>query len=507
MDIETVAAINEFDDKDGESSGEEPKAFEDDVARIRELPKGQELVGCEVFLDNKPGTVLKYVKDKKQYRVKFANKVVEKNVMYSAMSSNKDGWIGDSSSLSNNPNHSFEEVARDYDRVKIPNADQKDALDFFFAFFSLKFWKRICKETMNYGQKINAGFTLHINELLRWIALVIIWGIYHHFPSPSKFWASHWVFDSQQVARIMTSSRFKEIGRFLHLCDNGKDDKKDPFFKVRTMSDELNLNSVANYAPHREVSFDEMSPGSQHRTHLVVRTKHKKVPSAFDVKALCDGHNHYLIQHRLSAHPAPDIAGQTKTAGQVIAVLKAAQLQPYSKIYFDNLYATVALFSYLFVNFKCYAVGTWRSNFGVPNDLKREKVAPKFVDEEKRKILTMVRNTETKRPIMFGVAIYDSKPFYMLSTIIYPLKIVVGGAKKVSKFDIQHDYNKYMSGVDLNDQLQISYNTYITSMKWWKRLFFFYFGSGYYQRLSPQENCISRINASSISIGPSDEVN
>jgi hypothetical protein len=80
----------------------------------------QELVGCEVFLDNKPGTVLKYVKDKKQYRVKFANKVVEKNVMYSAMSSNKDGWIGDSSSLSNNPNHSFEEVARDYDRVKIP---------------------------------------------------------------------------------------------------------------------------------------------------------------------------------------------------------------------------------------------------------------------------------------------------------------------------------------------------------------------------------------------------
>jgi hypothetical protein len=38
-----------------------------------------------------------------------------------------------------------------------------------------------------------------------------------------------------------------------------------------------------------------------------------------------------------------------------------------------------ALFSYLFANFKCYAVGTWRSNFGA-SDLKREKVAPKFVD-------------------------------------------------------------------------------------------------------------------------------
>lgn len=469
--------LDDLDDQDGESSLEEPQVVAEED-EYQAMEKGDKLVGKEVYVvyDNVPllGSVTKYVKDGKCYWVKFADKT-EKDVLRSEMSRNKnDCWIDCSKELvDENPNKPFTNVVREYDRVLIRNADSKDALDFFLSFYSFKFWTRVCKETVRYAQTIKPTFTLHVNELLRWIALVIIWGIYHHFPSPNYFWSTHWVFNSHQVARIMTNQRFKEIGRFLHLANNEKDDKKDSFFKVRKMSDDLNVSSVANYRPHCELSFDEMSPGSQHRTHLVVRTKHKKVPSAFDVKALCDAHNKYLIQHRLSAQPPPEIPNQTKTSSQVIAVLKASDLQQHHRIYFDNLYATVALFNYLFVHFKVYAVGTWRKNYGVPKDLQRDKVSSKLVADEKKVIKKMARNTFSKEPLLIGAGLYDSKPFYMLSSIMYPFLIQDGGTKSVSKFDIQHDYNKFMCGVDLNDQLQISYNTYITSRKWWKRLFFF----------------------------------
>lgn len=474
-----------IDDDEGDcSSLEEPMLMEnlDEEEEIESivLPEGKELIGKEVHVvyDGKPlpGTVLKYHANTSLYSVKFKDKI-EKDIQWGEMSKDKDGWTDFPESFTTknvNVNHEFAFVQRDYDRINIAHADEMNALEIFLSFFPLKFWKKVCEETLRYGKSIKPSFDLHINELMRWLAIVIIWGIYHNFPSPLRFWSSHWVFDIPQIARIMTSTRFKEICRFLHLDNNAKDKKTDPFFKVRMMSDELNRTSLANYSPHCELSFDEMSPGSQHRTSLIVRTKHKKVPSAFDVKALCDGHNHYLIQHRLSAFPAPSILYQTATSCQVIAIFQACRLQHYHKIYFDNLYTTVSLFNYLFLYFKAYAVGTWRVNYGVPKQIQREKVVPNKVLEQKEIILKMARNTSSLSPPMIGLAIYDSKPFYMLSTITYPLVWRIGGLKECMKWDVQHDFNKFMGGVDLHDQLQISYNCYITSMKWWKRLFFFF---------------------------------
>lgn len=470
------------EDVDGDNlSLEEPSQVNEEESSLEDLetlPVGKELIGKQVFVyfDGKPmsGEVKNYIQKTDLYTVKFEDNKIENDIKWDEMISDKDDWTEIPEAFTTkNANREFNYLPREYDRIKLAHADKMSALDFFLSFFSLKFWKRVCQETVRYGQALKPSFDLHINELMQWLVIVIIWGIYHNYPSPLNIWSTHWVFNKERVSSIMTSTRFKEIGRFLHLVNNEKDNKSDPFFKVRKMSDELNRTSVSNYSPHCELSLDEMSPGSQHRTSLTVKTKHKKVPSAFDVKALCDGHNHYLIQHRLSAHPPPRILNQTATSSQVIAVLQASGLQPYHKIYFDNLYSNVLLFTYLFTHFKAYAIGTWRVNYGVPNNIKRDKVSSSKVQEEKEKILKIARNTSSLSPPMVGLGIYDSKPFYMLSTVMYPLSWSLGGLKGVLKWDVQHNFNKFMCGVDLNDQLQVSYNCYITSIKWWKRLFFF----------------------------------
>lgn len=85
-----------------------------------------------------------------------------------------------------------------------------------------------------------------------------------------------------------------------------------------------------------------------------------------------------------------------------------------------------------------------------------------------------MKNKESMNPPLVGISVYDSKPFYMLTTAGYTFEKELGGNKKLLKLDIIHKYNRYMNGCDRSDQLQHSYNTYIRTFKWWKRLFFFF---------------------------------
>ena len=82
-------------------------------------------------------------------------------------------------------------------------------------------------------------------------------------------------------------------------------------------------------------------------------------------------------------------------------------------------------------------------------------------------------NKVSRDPLLIGVSIYDSKPFNMLTSASYSFEMENGGTKSKDRWDIQHTYNRYKNGVDVSDQLQASYNTYLKSFKWWIRLFYF----------------------------------
>jgi len=85
----------------------------------------------------------------------------------------------------------------------------------------------------------------------------------------------------------------------------------------------------------------------------------------------------------------------------------------------------------------------------------------------------MIKNQKDQNPVVVGIGICYSKPFYMLTTASYQYVLEIGGTEKKNKFDI-HMNLMYMNGCDVSDQLQASYNTNIPSRKWWIRFFFFH---------------------------------
>ena len=476
---------NQLNDTGGEDdSFEEPDINIDSPETDEPLLKGLTLKGSNVYLkidkDLLPVKVVNYNKNSDTYTVKsVTEKKSRTKIKWEDLLRDPKDWTTDvpeSFIPIKTQTSETASVEREYDRIKIENANSLTSLQLFFSFLPLKFWQVVVRESNKYAKNqggVDLGLTLP--ELMRWIALTIIWGIWSNLPSPRSMWSSLWIFNQARVTNIMTSKRFLVISCWLHIADNQRDDKSDNFFKIRRMSDALNRTSSQNYVPHRELSFDEMSPGSSHRTHLTKRTKHKKVPSAIDVKALCDGHTSYHIQHRLSCQPCASISGLTVTGSQVIDLLQGANIKSYSEIFFDNLYSCVALFVYIWKHFCCYATGTWRVNYGVPSQLLRSKVSVSQIASEQDKIEVMAYNTSDLGPPLLGIALYGTtKPFYMLTSGGYELIRKIGGLKSVLRFDIQHSFNQFMNGVDVNDQLQGSYATYMKSMKWWKRLFFFF---------------------------------
>ena len=76
---------------------------------------------------------------------------------------------------------------------------------------------------------------------------------------------------------------------------------------------------------------------------------------------------------------------------------------------------------------------------------------------------------------MIGMRLLDQKHVILLSTV-YSSRSVNTGRKHwqtkepISKPEIVHVYNKFMGGIDLNDQL-LKYSAFsLCSLKWWKKV-------------------------------------
>ena len=137
-------------------------------------------------------------------------------------------------------------------------------------------------------------------------------------------------------------------------------------------------------------------------------------------------------------------------------------------IYMDNFFASLPLFADL-AKFGIYACGTYRSNrVGFPKELG-----------EKQLVKTLNRGDSVMRHKGSITALVwkDRKPVYVVSSAHLPSTTVVnrkdvdGTVAKVACPEIVSQYNCYMGGVDLSDQLKACYGVDQKSKRWWLHLF------------------------------------
>ena len=132
----------------------------------------------------------------------------------------------------------------------------------------------------------------------------------------------------------------------------------------------------------------------------------------------------------------------------------------------DNLYISPPLFHNLTL-VGTGAVGTLRLNrIGVPKEMKDAKLKEKG----DRKVMCY-------KDELCMLKIYGRKVVTLLPSV-YNTKLVDSGRKDwktkaiVTKPLVMMKYNKYMGGVDANDQL-LQYSAFSKrTIKWWKKVFF-----------------------------------
>ena len=133
----------------------------------------------------------------------------------------------------------------------------------------------------------------------------------------------------------------------------------------------------------------------------------------------------------------------------------------------DNLYTSPALFTRLHsLGFE--ACGTLRLNRrGIPPEAKvrlekgEKRLVP--VDDDMN-----VVQWHDKRGVSILSTLHDDSPV----AVERRTQRAQGGREVVEKPEAIVEYNKYMGGVDLGDQLLTYYGYPHRTVKWWKRAFF-----------------------------------
>lgn len=104
-------------------------------------------------------------------------------------------------------------------------------LDLFELFFDDELFTFIIGETNRYARQQNSSFVLELEELRRFIGILIVSG-YHTLPSVQDYWSKKPSLGVPIIKQAMTRNQFQEIKGYIHFCNNDELDKNDKLAKV-----------------------------------------------------------------------------------------------------------------------------------------------------------------------------------------------------------------------------------------------------------------------------------
>jgi len=278
----------------------------------------------------------------------------------------------------------------------------------------------------------------------------------------------------------MSRDRFLQILCALHVSDHTDEPTTDKNAKLRPMVEHLNLMFKNSWLLHQQVSFDESSPGSSHRTHLIKRSMNKKVPSALQHWALCDSVTGYCYHFEALWDPQPsshvhepaDVQRLSSTLRAVYRSLGTIKRDDsrYHSVYADNLFMHPALVALVRKHLGHYMTGTWRCNYMMPKFLKMKKLSSTLTSQLAAARAKPILGGVCHEATLVGVSFCDANAVSFLTNDDRSFKKMRGGTKQKVKLGLRHSYNKYMNGVDRPDQqTEGTFSTNLTSRKWWKR--------------------------------------
>jgi hypothetical protein len=269
----------------------------------------------------------------------------------------------------------------------------------------------------------------------------------------------------------MTRNRYWDLSRNFHIVDNTlavtdkNNPKYDPLFKVRPMIDLVNDRCGALYKPKQHICVDEAIIKYKGR-HIAKQYLPKKPNKwGFKVWVCAESASGYALQFEVY-DGKPRNLDRIQTRKQygaqfdVVEHLTRNYQEKNHVVTYDRFFSSVALAEHLLEK-KTYVNSTVMLNRkGLPPQVKKMKLSKGAACHQYRK---------GNSNLMLTV-FYHKRQVAHLSTGSQP------GLDNIStKPKVNRDYNRYMGGVDLCDQLMSYYAVGRKGRKYWRYIAWYLF--------------------------------
>ena len=251
--------------------------------------------------------------------------------------------------------------------------------------------------------------------------------------------------------------------------DNAKDDKTDKLYKVRFLLDHLKSHFSANFIPNGNFTVDESMVKWKGRLSWRQFMPNKPIRFGIKIWSLCDSLTGYMYNFQVYTGKV-DGHAEKNLSSRVVTDLVTPLYNTYAKVCFDNFFTGFSLLQELFLH-KIYAWGTVRAN---------RKDLPKNLISKTLKLKKHEYKIAPKNNFLF-VCWQDTKKVNFLSNFHSPQTMGTvnrrGGDRPRAQIGVPQvveDYQRQMKGVDLCDQNVSYYMGSLKSVKWWRRLFFYF---------------------------------
>ena len=369
--------------------------------------------------------------------------------------------------------------------VQLNAADNHTPLDLFKLFFSEDAVKTLCQNTNKQAARNIARGAKYrwvdvgVDEFYRYIGLVFYMCMIK-LDHISDYWRRNTIFSIPFVAEVMARNRYQTISWNVHMSDPSEDrvnDAKrgtsahDKLFRLKPLMYTIQNACKAFYHPRRAIAVDERMVASKGHT-MRQYMKDKPTKWGFKLFVLADSSNGYTLGFSIYTGKNHFSTGQGLSYNSVMSLIDRAYLGSGYHVYMDNFYTSPKLFNDLYAD-KFGACGTYRDfrkecPRTAVNALSKKSprgtfrwirdgylVFVKWMDSREVSVCSTIHPAHTgdtaKRRVKSKQGVWSSQSFPCPTPVV--------------------EYNKFMGGVDLSDQLIQYYTTQHRTVKWYRKLF------------------------------------
>ncbi|CAN2388364.1 Transposase IS4, partial [Pristimantis euphronides] len=306
-------------------------------------------------------------------------------------------------------------------------------------------------------------------ELRKFWGLTLYMGLVKK-PTIRAYWSTDLLYHTSLFRVVMPRTRYEAIQKFIHYNDNSQcpsrdDPQFDCLYKIRPILEHFNAKFAQAYTPEKNISIDESLVHFRGRLKFRQYLPSKRARYGIKVYKLCESTSGYTFKFRIYEGKdrriePPNCPPSLGISGKIVWDLVHPLLDQGYHLYLDNFYTSVPLFQCL-ASRSTVACGTARK---CQRSLPKPLVSQLLRRGDSAALCSgnvLCVKYKDKRDVLVLTSIHGH------SSAPFPVR---GSRTETLKPTCILDYNRYMGGVDLADQVLQPYNAMRKKKAWYKKL-------------------------------------